>query len=431
MEDPAVVTVMAMLSMFSICGTIGNSLVIYIFSHKKEKSTAGIFIMCLAGTDLFTCVFVMPFTEVVVYLNYMVSYDVACKVYMFLITCNVPFAAFIMVAIAIDRYFCICHPFLHVLNIFRAKVIVLCLLIVASTFGIITSLSYGVYSYELVVPENEALASTNETKTVLYGQNATLNTADHGMCSNCSNELWELDVGDLHVFGKNKTDMQAGFELNYTGLCAPNHILTGPKFLNIYQRAYAGTYLLSFIVVFVLYGLIYRSIHKYRAKRSRRKRSSLYPSGVSHVTSLLPPCIESMKAETQLTAATHVNPHSGRRSDPNLKNGDDNVDFQTPTEMQPRRPKPRNVTRAISIKEKTLLANIRTAVMLFVVTVVFLVAFLPAWLMGLQAIEFNAVIFYMYFVYHTANPFIYAFMNKSFRDDLGKVLKCQSIPLVR
>lgn len=95
------------------------------------------------------------------------------------------------------------------------------------------------------------------------------------------------------------------------------------------------------------------------------------------------------------------------------------------------RPKPRNHTKAISIKEKTLIANIRTAAMLFVVTIVFLIAFLPAWLMAYRLLEYNQVIFYMYFVYHTANPFIYAFMNKSFRDDLGKVLKCQSMPLVR
>ncbi|XP_052820303.1 uncharacterized protein LOC128246150 [Mya arenaria] len=229
-----------------------------------------------------------------------------------------------------------------------------------------------------------------------------------------------MDVWDYHVFDNNKTEMQAGYELSFTGICAPNYILTGPEFLNFYQRAYAGTYLLSFAVVFILYGLIYRSIYKHRANRSKRKRSSLYPSGV-----------DLKNAEKQFTAVTHVNPHSGRRSDPCLENGDGDVDVGKPVELQPLRPTAKNITRSISIKEKTLFANIRTAVMLCVVTVVFLVAFLPAWLMGLQAIGFNAVIFYMYFVYHTANPFIYAFMNKSFRDDLRKVLKCQSIPRVR
>lgn len=127
--------------------------------------------------------------------------------------------------------------------------------------------------------------------------------------------------------------------------------------------------------------------------------------------------------ETQFTAVTHVNPHK--------RNSGENGDVQTATELQPMHPKPRNTSKALSIKEKTLIANIRTAAMLFVVTAVFLIAFLPAWLMAYQLLEYNQVIFYMYFVYHAVNPFIYAFMNKSFRDDLGKVLKCQSMPMVR
>ena len=77
----------------------------------------------------------------------------------------------------------------------------------------------------------------------------------------------------------------------------------------------------------------------------------------------------------------------------------------------------------MSLKDKTLYANIRTAAMLFVVTVVFLIAFLPAWLMATKVIMYNEIIFYMYFVYNTANPFIYAFMNKSFRDDLSRIMK--------
>lgn len=137
--------------------------------------------------------------------------------------------------------------------------------------------------------------------------------------------------------------------------------------------------------------------------------------------------MEFSNAETQLTAVTHINPHGKRNNNTELEKSDGG---QLP-EMQPMRPKPRMNNKALSIKEKTLLANIRTAVMLFVVTIVFLIAFLPAWLMASQLLAYNQIVFYMYFVYHTANPFIYAFMNKSFRDDLGKVIKCQSMPMVR
>jgi len=58
------------------------------------------------------------------------------------------------------------------------------------------------------------------------------------------------------------------------------------------------------------------------------------------------------------------------------------------------------------------MANLRTAVMLFVVTVVFVITFLPAFLMALKLIPYNIIVFYFYFANNVANPFIYSFMNQ-------------------
>jgi len=282
MDNPGQLTVMVMLSIFSVLGTIGNALVLYIYSHKKEKSTAGIFIMSLAGTDLFTCVFVMPFTEAMVYLQYVIRYDVACKIYMFFITCNVPFAAFMMVAIAIDRFFCICHPFLHILTIYRAKIIVAVLLGCASTFGVITSLSHGVYEYRPSSQTNR----TDEIQTISLGHANRENCSSPHFVSRNGSHV-DMSIYDLHP--TNGTNLlSANSEYRYTGVCMPNGVFTSIEFLAIYQRVYAGTYLLSFFVVFVLYGLIYRSIHQHRAKRSKRKRSSLYPLAVNIEVNIAP-----------------------------------------------------------------------------------------------------------------------------------------------
>ena len=79
MEETSSVAVLAMLSIFALVGIFGNSLVLYIYANKKIKTTAGIFIMCLAGTDLFTCLIIVPFTEVVIYLKYKLQYDVLCQ----------------------------------------------------------------------------------------------------------------------------------------------------------------------------------------------------------------------------------------------------------------------------------------------------------------------------------------------------------------
>ena len=79
-----------------------------------------------------------------------------------------------------------------------------------------------------------------------------------------------------------------------------------------------------------------------------------------------------------------------------------------------------------SVREKTRLANIKTAGILFIVTIVFIIAFLPSWLMAVRAISPNMIVFYMYFCYNVANPIIYAFFNHAFQKEVKGMLKCKS-----
>lgn len=63
-------------------------------------------------------------------------------------------------------------------------------------------------------------------------------------------------------------------------------------------------------------------------------------------------------------------------------------------------------------------AHIRTAGMLFVVTVVFVLTFAPAFFMSFDVVPYNRLIFYVYFFNNVANPVIYSFMNSYFRHHL-------------
>jgi hypothetical protein len=75
--------------------------------------------------------------------------------------------------------------------------------------------------------------------------------------------------------------------------------------------------------------------------------------------------------------------------------------------------------------DRMRMANIKTALMLFVVTIVFILSFLPSWLIALQIIQAPVIVFYMYFVYNVVNPIIYAFMNQNFRTELKKIFRCK------
>ena len=391
--------VMGILSFLSIMGTAGNALVLYVFAKKKDRLTSTLFILSLAFVDLVTCLIVVPYTMYMEYIHFMVKYDIACKIYQFLITSNIPFSALVMVAIAIDRYFCICHPFMHAINIHRAKIMIAGLALFAAGLGVIVALMYGVYQN----PYDQLNANATENGTSLI--NITFN--DHN----------ETEVRLMPI---------------YTGECAPNTIYLKREFQHYYQKAYTAMYLVCLIIVIVLYILIYNSVLTRRTKRQKQKSKSL-----PLVTSTQPDDNCNSQEETLLTSV------NGDALE--VKNGKNVIspDAKSSTHLSPtptavsltasgpmttvlkskskEKKKDDKERRKSTKKDRNRIANLKTAAMLFVVTVVFIVTFLPAFLMALQLIPYNLIIFYMYFANNVANPVIYSFMNKNFRDDLKKL----------
>ncbi|KAH3742086.1 hypothetical protein DPMN_048820 [Dreissena polymorpha] len=203
-----------------------------------------------------------------------------------------------MCAIAIDRYFKICHPFCHVFNIVCAKIIVGCLLVLASTFGSITAILHGQEHYTFIeeiniseLYEHKQNGSYSEVLDGFDSHNASTLTLD-------LTQLYETNSSSMDLTQNNASSHSTISQYSY---CNPSYVYFSPGFVRAYQQVYAGTYLLAFIVVFVLYALIVRSIHKHRAQLSKWKRSSLYPSEIANV-------------ETQFNSVTKVDPHTHRSS---------------------------------------------------------------------------------------------------------------------
>lgn len=173
------------------------------------------------------------------------------------------------------------------------------------------------------------------------------------------------------------------------GVCVESEHILSAEFVSIYQHVYAGTFLFDFIVLAILYALIYRSILVRRAWKSKRKRMIEHPS-----TNYPEPVAE----ETQLT----------------------NINGKAVETVVLKK----NSGRFSSVmRDRALHANIKTAAMLFVVTLGFIISFLPSWLMGLRIVPLKLIVFYMFYINNVINPFIYAFMNRTFRDDLFQLLK--------
>ena len=501
-DFPSVIVITCLLALFSIVGTTGNAFVLYVFSRKKDKSTSTVFILALAGTDFFTCLFIIPFTIVVEFMGKRVYSDSACKIYQFLITSNVPFSAFIMVAIAFDRYFCICRPWLKIIDIRIAKRIIIGLLVFAISLGLITCLAYGVYhyldSYILLETFNTSYNYTTEENSAI--RPSSTQEELHGQSMSGSSSQLEMSTDNMVKIPK----------LVLTGFCYPNEVIISENIRKMYQKFYVSLFLIAFITVFILYALIYKSILSRRSKRLRSsvtyrhlngRRSTLLTSMVTKQTN----CHErstlavenqnnangeakSTSSEPRISQGSLTNPISSTElqtiehtaetdttppNEENLLQTQEVYNRVSPSRLRHARNGgakiPKNRTRfkekyqqiivtnehipmisehlyhngepdanqittitihrqdtRKSVREKTRIANIKTAGILFIVTTVFIVAFLPAWLMAIRLIPPNIIVFYMYFSYNVANPVIYAFFNHAFQKEVRGMLKCRS-----
>ena len=70
-----------------------------------------------------------------------------------------------------------------------------------------------------------------------------------------------------------------------------------------------------------------------------------------------------------------------------------------------------------------LIANIKTAFMLFVVTLIMIIVYMPAFLTALKLIEYNPFLWNIIYINNASNPFIYSFLNSNFRKNLRKRLR--------
>lgn len=374
---------MVMLCVFSVVGVIGNALVLYVFSNFKQKLTSTVFILTLAGTDFITCLITIPFTIVTEMLNYKLHYDILCWIYQTITTTTVPFSSFVMVAIAVDRYLCICHPFKHAMTLCRARVIVAILCAFAVTLGIICAMMYQIK--DMVRIEDIFINYTRGNSSIVYTNKTTITEViDENMC--------------LPIDHNN-------------------------PFFQIYQKIYSSFFAICCVIVMILYAIIYRYVLVRRRQRLRVNNKccgfcAAVPSDVetTEITTLNNEVTTEVRQDEKSDTAFHKNGTNSTEKDTILRPG--GVSSEKDTILRPG-----GVPRAKL--EKMKLANIKTLFMLSIVNLVFIVAFLPSWLVALRVLNMNIVVFYMYFLYNVANPVIYAFMNNSFRTQLKQMFGCK------
>lgn len=408
---------MGMVTLFSVCGILGNALAIFVFSRQKHKLSSTVFILTLAVTDFLSSLVTMPYTVVIELMDYNIGYDIPCKLYQFMKTTTIPFSAFVMVAIALDRYLCIVYPFKHMMTVKKAKITVCVLSMLAFVIGILASLMIGTYQRNMPDSNVGDREIGGDVFTYKDGQSTNFTSFVSPVTQKTANSTIDM------------VEPKSNEPVN-TGLCLPSYLIFNRSFMLIYQKIYSALFGVCAISVIILYCLTYRSVLLHRNKRLNISNTccGLCNSVVDGNT-----CIQEQTEFTTLNGNSP--PANGKRGsciqlqdkyrerlgtvDSSNNMGSNNQ----PKSDQESHVRPGGISRA-KLK-KLRVANIKTALMLSIVAFMYIVAFTPAWMMALHVLDMNVIVYYLYFTYNVANPVIYAFLNNTFRTHLQAMFRCK------
>jgi neuropeptide Y receptor len=144
-EDHSKVTIAiigTLYGLISLIGISGNCLVVYVVCVKKSmQSVTNLFIMNLALSDILMCLLAVPFTPISFFQENWPLGKFLCHLIPFSLGVSVYVSTLTSLAIAIDRYFVIVHPFKP-----RMKLGV-CLLLIAVVWIVSISISLPLAIY--------------------------------------------------------------------------------------------------------------------------------------------------------------------------------------------------------------------------------------------------------------------------------------------
>ncbi|CAH8851871.1 unnamed protein product [Trichobilharzia szidati] len=189
----------------------------------------------------------------------------------------------------------------------------------------------------------------------------------------------------------------------------PNVTYTQILMFDILQKGNTASFILSILFVIILYSLILRVVIK--THRINRHSYSSNPS--VYTMNMLS---EGNQASTGFSADGNSN-----ITTTTITNNNNNDKH-----LIPHRKSIANKLRAhLSFKgitESTLWRELRSASVLFVVAVVYIIVFTPALLTANKLVSFNLLAYNTYYLNNMSNPVIYCFMSHAFRKKLKILL---------
>ncbi|XP_050390115.1 5-hydroxytryptamine receptor [Patella vulgata] len=394
-----------------VMGLLGNGLVCFIFARRLKAGTQNIMILCLAASDLLICSIGMPTEIADMRFHYTFESEFACKLFRFVNSLCSLWSILTLVAIAVDRYIKVCRPFGRQMTIREAKTTVLISLTIAILVSWPTIFIYGTRS---------------------------------------------ADTKILGLFGKD---------------CSTSDAMKGTSYPLIFNSILFVGFVSFTIVFIVLYAKIYRKVKRQKEIMDKARTTVAFTVKFSTLET-----VGTSATSTQSDKPNEISPTTSMQTDdpwikPSASSGnsgevnrdsvenradhrnsvisDDEPTDTTLMEMDSHgtadlrksissvRPKTNDLRGADRGAKGKLGEENRTTVIVFLVTIVFVLSYLPYLAMTFSSI-FNKgfdhhlrgsslaaynLFLRSYFVNSAVNPIIYGFLNPQFSRAVAAMFK--------
>ena len=367
-------------SLLMIVGIPGNAMALYVYFSKWKRSSTRTFILTLAMVDLVNCCSSLPFEIVMMSLPLRFDSGIVCKIFRFsTYLCNTS-AALILVAIAVDRYQRICNPLEDHMSSKTAKI----------SIGVIMLISVITLAPSLILYGTFTVPIPISSTTILFGK----------MCS------------------------------------IENYFLQSHP---AYPLAYFIFHMAATFIIFIILTILYSFIGIQVCRRNRLRAMS------RSVRSLSDFSVEDEDDKLYIGSNANTNKKSSETEELN-KNTNKNGRHKTNGNVPPAPGAVRMVfmsaanmfkKRSQSVAERRAIRIGKTTVMLIVVTVVYVISFVPFIALSIHRLVDRAaysnldpsaesaynLFFRLYLLNCAANPLIYSFCNELFRKECKAVIK--------
>ncbi|CAF0943942.1 unnamed protein product, partial [Didymodactylos carnosus] len=391
-----------------ISGTIGNCTILFSYVNLSVSSTSTIFIIFLAGVDLWTCAIVTPCIAIMEYNDFDTN-TLLCRFYIFS-KIIIIISSLIITAIAFDRLFIIINYTRWTPRL--VKTILILITLVALIFGSIITLSFSSQPWS----ESITMVKTNfstyflnltENYSRCYADTTVISDDIREILKHISNKLFFVCIGLVAVL----------YTITYI-LALRRHttrLKAIKKCINVLDRYDRGSLSTSCSQQLLHSELLLLKEQNTSNNKLQQKKNVSFKidkqCAKSTTVSLLD--ADELFSSVRSFQQVHVTfPLTSNARNKNLISIDNNP------------PTSRNSKVLKRQLHKHRLKLFRITSTFLIITLSFILFYLPSVLNAEQIISSPLLIYYSYLCTHAINPIIYCFMNKTLRVYVFSTLKC-------